>query len=151
MYQLFVFLALFSAAMLAGLMATLLCVFRNLWMQQSDEMAARSFKEFLSFAVGNRLLATLTILPVICTVVIVFVAKPQAAQPLYAYVGGGVFLIFFFLWTAFFNLPAYKEVETWNPERLPDNMRARINRFHRFNAVRLMGASVASILFFLAA
>ena len=150
MYKTFVFLAILSAAMLAGLMTTLLTVVRNVWREQSDEMAAKSFKGFLAHAATNRILSTLSIMPVISGIVIAFITAPHGKHPAYALVGGGIFLVGFFLWTAFFNLPIYKKVAAWDTDKVPVDVRSVIKRFHRVNLVRLFAALVTSILFFMA-
>ncbi len=89
-----------------------------------------------------------TILPVICGIVIAFVTAPNDAHPIFAYIGAGVFFVGFFLWTAFFNLPIYKEVQKWSYDNTPNNVRIIIARFHKVNIVRLLVALTTSILFF---
>lgn len=149
MYQTFIFLAILSAAMLTGLMTTLLTVMRGVWRSESDEMAATNFKAFLAHAATNRALSTLSIMPVISGIVITFVSAPQGSHPLYAKIGAGVFFIGFFLWTAFFNLPIYKKVAAWKEGTAPADTRTLIGRFHQVNIVRLGAALAASILFFM--
>ncbi|MGF6885668.1 hypothetical protein ABIA39_007415 [Nocardia sp. GAS34] len=63
MYRTLAFLAILSAAMLVGLMTTLLTVMRGLWNQQPELDAARNFQDFLQHAGTNRVLSTLTIIP----------------------------------------------------------------------------------------
>jgi hypothetical protein len=46
-YEMVVFLAILSVAMLAGLLTTLLAVMRIIWNEQTDDTAATSFHEFL--------------------------------------------------------------------------------------------------------
>ncbi|GAA1968548.1 DUF1772 domain-containing protein [Kitasatospora viridis] len=151
MYEALVFLAILSAAMLVGLMTTLLTVMRVIWRQQSDEDAARAFQDFLAKAGTNRVLSTLTVIPIVSSIVIAFTGAPNHAAYVCALVGGGVFLAFFFLWTAAFNLPVYKAVAQWGGEGAPADVRVMISRFHRSNSVRLCGAFATSLLFFLAA
>jgi hypothetical protein len=145
-----VYLALLSATMLVGLMTTLLTVMRSMWAGQTDALAAQSFQQFLNFAATNRVLSTLSILPVICSIVIIFIGVPSLMKLVYVLAGGGVFLLGFFIWTALFNLPIYRTVATWDNARVPDNVRSIIGRFHVVNLVRLAAALACSILFFLA-
>ncbi|WP_315743026.1 MULTISPECIES: DUF1772 domain-containing protein [unclassified Bradyrhizobium] len=150
-YELFDFLALLCALMLAGLMLTLSTVMRKMWREQADADAAASFKHFLRSAASNRILSTMSITPVMAALVMAFVTKPADAQVGYAYVGGSIFLVGFFFWTAFFNLPIYKAVDGWTLDETPSDTRKQISRFHRSNAVRLVASLVAAVLFFLAA
>lgn len=150
MYKILVFLAILSAAILTGLMMTLLSVMRSMWLKQSDKDAAKGFKDFLASTSTGRILSTLSIMPVICGIVIAFIAVPNGARPIFAYIGSGVFFVGFFLWTAFFNLPIYKEVEKWSNDKTPNNGRTLIKRFHKVNIVRLLAALSTSILFFMA-
>ncbi|HEY4388686.1 MAG TPA: hypothetical protein VGN34_29905, partial [Ktedonobacteraceae bacterium] len=108
MYSLVVYLALLSATMLVGLMTTLLTVMRSMWARQADAPAAQSLQQFLTYAATNRVLSTLSILPVICSIVIFFIGAPSITQLVYSLVGGSVFLLGFFIWTAIFNLPIYR-------------------------------------------
>ena len=149
-YDIFDFLALLSALMLAGLMTILSTVMRKMWREQNDADAAASFKHFLKCAATDRILSTMSITPVIAALVMAFVAKPKGAQVGYAYVGGGIFLVGFFFWTAFFNLPIYKAVDAWTLAEAPPDTREKIGRFHRSNAVRLVASLVTAVLFFLA-
>jgi Domain of unknown function (DUF1772) len=112
-YDIFDFLALLSALMLAGLMVILSTVMRKMWREQNDADAAAYFKHFLKYAAADRILSTMSITPVIAALVMAFAAKPTGAQVGFAYAGGGIFLVGFFLWTAFFNLPVYKAVDAW--------------------------------------
>lgn len=150
MYKIFIFLAILSASMLAGLMATLLSVMRVMWRKQSDKDASKSFKDFLAHAATNRILSTLSITPVISAIVIAFLNKPDGTRSIYVYIGGGIWFLGFFLWTAFFNLPIYKAVAKWSDNETPNNGRELINRFHNVNIVRLLVSLVTSILFFMA-
>ena len=150
MYKTFVFLGILSAAMLTGLMTTLSSVMRDMWLKQSTEDASKGLKDFLASTGTGRILSTLSIMPVICGIVIAFASKPNGARPLYAYIGAGVFFVGFFLWTAFFNLPIYKEAENWNNGKAPNNVREVIARFHTVNIMRLLAALATSILFFMA-
>lgn len=149
-YEIFDFLALSSALMLAGLMTILASVMRKMWRDQNDADAAASFKHFLKYAATNRILSTMSITPVIAALVMAFVTRPTGAQVGYAYVGGSIFLVGFFLWTAFFNLPIYKAVDAWSLVEAPSDTRVQIGRFHRSNAVRLVTSLVTAVLFFLA-
>lgn len=137
--------------MLVGLMATLLGVMRAMWRSQTDDVAAQSLQDFLRFAGTNRVLSTLTIIPIACAIAIAFIGAPTTAKYVCAMVGGGVFLVGFFLWTAVFNLPIYKMVSGWDLASPPENVRSTISRFHRVNIVRLSAAFITSGLFFLAA
>ena len=150
MYQALAFVAILSAAMLVGLMTTLLTVMRAMWRQQTDEVAARSVQDFLRHAATNRVLSTLTIIPIVCAIVMAFLNAPTTAGHVCALVGGGVFLVGFFLWTAVFNLPIYKTVSQWDVASAPADTRVMIGRFHRVNTVRLTAALATSVLFFLA-
>lgn len=149
-YDICDFLALLSALMLAGLMAILSTVMRKMWREQNDAAAAANFKHFLKYAAADRILSTMSITPVIAALVMAFAAKPAGAQVGYAYVGGGIFLVGFFLWTAFFNLLVYKAVDAWPLGEAPSDTREQICRFHRSNAVRLVASLVTAVLFFLA-
>jgi hypothetical protein len=149
-YSVFVYLALLSATMLLGLMTTLLTVMRPMWAKQTDAVAAQSLQQFLTYAATNRVLSTLSILPVICSVVIFFIGAPSTNQLVYALLGGGIFLLGFFLWTAIFNLPIYRAVAKWDTAKAPDDVRPVLRRFHVVNLVRLAAAFAASLLFFLA-
>ena len=149
-YDIFDFLALLSALMLAGLMTILSTVMRKMWREQNDADAAASFKHFLKCAATDRILSTMSITPVIAALVMAFVVQPKGAQVGYAYVGGGIFLVGFFFWTAFFNLPIYKAVDAWTLAEAPQDTREKIGRFHRSNAVRLVALLVTAVLFFLA-
>lgn len=149
-YSFVVYLALLSAAMLAGLISTLLSVMRSMWARQTDVLAARSFQQFLAYAATNRVLSTLSILPVICAIVVIFIGAPSTSQLVYVLVGGGVFLLGFFIWTAIFNLPIYRSVAKWDTTKVPDNVRSLIRRFHLVNLARLTALLAASILFFMA-
>ena len=150
MYSFIVYLALLSATMLVGLMTTLLTVMRAMWARQTDALAAQSFQQFLTYAATNRVLSTLSILPVICSIVIFFISAPSATQRVYALVGGGVFFLGFFIWTGIFNTPIYRTVAKWDTAKVPDDVRSLIQRFHMSNLVRLTATLAASILFFLA-
>ncbi len=150
MYSFVVYLALLSATMLVGLMTTLLTVMRSMWARQADALAAQSLQQFLLYAATNRVLSTLSILPVICSIVIFFIGAPSTLQLVYALVGGGVFLLGFFIWTAIFNLPIYRTVAKWDTAKAPHDVRSVLRRFHTVNLVRLAAAFAASILFFLA-
>lgn len=154
MYQVLVFAAILASAMLVGLMTTLLSVMRAMWRQQSDRTAARSLQDFLRQAATNRVLSTLTIIPVISAIVIAFLGAPSTVKYDCALAGGGVFLVGFFLWTAMFNLPIYQAVSAWdlasNSTDTPVDTRAVISRFHRVNTVRLSAALATSLLFLLA-
>ena len=149
-YDIFDFLALLSALMLAGVMTILSTVMRKMWREQNDADAAASFKQFLKYAATDRILSTMSITPVIAALVMAFVAQPKGAQVGYAYVGGGIFLVGFFFWTALFNLPIYKAVDAWTLVEAPLDTREKIGRFHRSNAVRLVALLVTAVLFFLA-
>jgi uncharacterized membrane protein len=149
-YSFVVYLALLSATMLVGLMTTLLTVMRPMWARQTDVLAAQSLQQFLAYAATNRVLSTLSILPVICSIVIIFIGAKSTSQLVYALVGGGVFLLGFFIWTAIFNLPIYKTVTKWDTTQAPDDVRSILRRFHVVNLVRLTAAFATSILFFLA-
>jgi uncharacterized membrane protein len=149
-YRIVNFLAVLSASMLAGLMTTLLTVMRRAWLDQTDAGAAASFKNFLNRAATNRVLSTLSITPVVSAIVMAFVAKPPNAHPRYAYIGGCVFFVGFYIWTGVFNLPIYKAVNAWNLSEAPTNTRRLILRFHLSNAVRLLASLATSALFFLA-
>ena len=148
--SLVIYLALLSATMLVGLMTTLLTVMRSMWAKQTDALAAQSFQQFLTFAATNRVLSTLSILPVICSIVIIFIGAPSTTQRVYALVGGGVFFLGFFIWTGIFNTPIYRTVAKWNTTKAPDDVRSVLRRFHASNLVRLTATLVTSILFFLA-
>lgn len=151
MYRTLAFLAILSAAMLVGLMTTLLTVMRGMWNQQSDAGAARGFQDFLQHAATNRVLSTLTIIPIISAVWMAFLHAPDTTAKVCALTGGGVFLIGFFVWTAVFNLPIYKAVAKWDlTEAIPDDVRTEIGRFHASNIGRLTAALATSVLFFLA-
>lgn len=150
MYQFLVFLAVMSAAMLVGVMTMLLTVMRVMWRQQSDAAAAASLHDFLRYAATNRLLGTLGILPVVCAIGIAFLGAPSATQYVYSLVGGAVFLVGFFVWTAVFNLPIYKAVSQWDLTPTPPEARSIINRFHRANTVRLAAGCATTMLYFLA-
>jgi uncharacterized membrane protein len=150
MYSFVVYLALLSATMLVGLMTTLLTVMRSMWARQEDVMAAQSLQQFLLYAATNRVLSTLSILPVICSIVIFFIGAPSTPQLVYALIGGAVFLLGFFIWTAIFNLPIYRTVAKWDTTKAPHDVRSVLRRFHIVNLVRLAAAFAASILFFLA-
>ena len=149
-YDIFDFLALLNALMLAGVMTILSTVMHKMWREQNDADAAASFKRFLEYATTNRILSTMSITPVIAALVMAFVAKPAGSQAGYAYAGGGIFFVGFFLWTAFFNLPVYKAVNAWTLIETPSDTREQIGRFHRSNAVRLAASLVTAVLFFLA-
>ncbi|HEY4453959.1 MAG TPA: DUF1772 domain-containing protein [Pseudonocardiaceae bacterium] len=150
MYQALVFAAILSSAMLVGLMTTLLSVMRAMWRQQTDHAAARSLQDFLRHAATNRVLSTLTILPIACAIAVAFLGGPTTAKYVCALSGGGVFLVGFFLWTAVFNLPIYKTVSQWDLTSAPEDTRSIIGRFHRVNIVRLIAALATSLLFLLA-
>ncbi len=151
MYHVMAYLAIVSAAMLAGLMTTLLSVFRSMWNRLGDRDAASAFQDFLRHAATNRILSTLTIVPIICAIVMAFLTAPTPAKYVCALVGGGVFLLGFFLWTAAFNLPIYRAVATWDPAAtVPTDTRALITRFHRVNIGRLVAALATTVLFFIA-
>ena len=149
-YEIFDFLALLSALMLAGLMTMLASVMRKIWREQNDAAAAASFKQFLKHAATNRILSTMSITPVVAAIAMAFVTRPTGAQVGYAYAGGSIFFVGFFLWTAFFNLPIYKAVDAWTLAEAPSDTRVQISRFHRSNAVRLVASLVTAVLFFLA-
>ncbi|MFB9931858.1 anthrone oxygenase family protein [Amycolatopsis halotolerans] len=151
MYQVLIFAAILAAAMLVGLMATLLSVMRAMWRGQADDDAARNLQDFLRHAATNRILSTLTIIPIACSIALGFLGAPTAAKYACAMTAGGVFLTGFFLWTAVFNLPIYTTVSRWDLATTPADVRSVISRFHRVNAVRLCAALIASGLFFLAA
>jgi uncharacterized membrane protein len=145
-----IYTALLSSSMLAGLMAVLLAVMRKAWSAQPDLLAAREFKQFLTFAAKNRVLSTLSVLPVLCPALAVCF-RPRGTPPLAFALGGcGVFLLGFFVWTALFNLPIYRAVERWDVAEVPADLRAMLRRFHTANAVRLAAALCASALFFVA-
>ncbi|MBU3067829.1 DUF1772 domain-containing protein [Nocardia sp. NEAU-G5] len=151
MYRTLAFLAILSAAMLVGLMTTLLTVMRGLWNQQSEPDAARNFQDFLQHAGTNRVLSTLTIIPVISGVWMAFLHAPSSTAKVYALTGGGVFLLGFFIWTAIFNLPIYKAVAKWSlADATPADVRTQIRRFHISNIGRLTAALATSVLFFVA-
>ncbi|MFJ9367585.1 anthrone oxygenase family protein [Nocardia sp. NPDC101769] len=151
MYRTLAFLAILSAAMLVGLMTTLLTVMRGLWNQQSEADAARSFQDFLKHAGTNRVLSTLTIIPIISAIWMAFLHAPDTTAKVCALTGGGVFLLGFFIWTAVFNLPIYKAVDKWRlAEATPDDVRTEIRRFHASNLGRLTAATATSVLFFVA-
>ncbi|MBU3065454.1 DUF1772 domain-containing protein [Nocardia sp. NEAU-G5] len=151
MYRTLAFLAILSAAMLVGLMTTLLTVMRGLWNQQPELDAARNFQDFLQHAGTNRVLSTLTIIPVISGVWMAFLHAPDTTAKVCAVTGGGVFLLGFFIWTAIFNLPIYKAVARWNlTEATPADVRTQIRRFHTSNIGRLTAALVTAVLFFVA-
>lgn len=150
-YELCDFLALASALMLAGLMTALSTIMRKLWRGQADAEAAAGFKGFLRWAATDRFLSTMSIVPVIAPFAMALAAKPKDAQAGYAYCGGAVFFIGFFLWTAIFNLPIYKAVRAWTPCPTPADTRVQIRRFHRSNLVRLGSALMTAALFFMAA
>jgi len=150
MYSFVVYLALLSATMLVGLMTTLLTVMRPMWAKQAEALAAQSLQQFLTYAATNRVLSTLSILPVICSIVIFFIGAPRTTLLVYALCGGGVFLLGFFIWTAIFNLPIYRTVAKWDIAKAPDDVRSVLRRFHAVNLVRLAAAFAASILFFMA-
>lgn len=147
-YEICDFLALSSALMLAGLMTMLATVMSKIWREQNDAAAAASFKHFLKYAATNRILSTMSITPVIAALVMAFVTKPAGARVEYAYIAGCIFLVGFFLWTAFFNLPIYKAVDAWTLAEVPSDTRLQIGRFHCSNAVRLVAALVTALLFF---
>ncbi len=149
-YGFVVYVALLSTTMLVGLMTTLLTVMRSMWTKQVDALAAQSLQQFLAYAATNRVLSTLSILPVICSIVIIFIGAPSTTQLVFALVGGGVFLLGFFIWTAIFNLPIYRTVTKWDTTKAPEDVRSVLRRFHIVNLVRLTAAFAASILFFLA-
>jgi uncharacterized membrane protein len=149
-YQAFAFVAILSAAMLVGLMTTLLTVMRAMWRQQTDQAAAHALQDFLRHAATNRVLSTLTVLPILSAIVIAFLGGPTTAKYVCALVGGGVFLVGFFLWTAVFNLPIYRTVSHWDLASTPTDTRRIIGRFHRVNIVRLIAALATSLLFLLA-
>lgn len=150
-YDIFDFLALLSAFMLAGLMAILSTVMCKIWRDQNDADAAANFKNFLKYAVSDRILSIMSITPVIAAFAMAFVAKPAGAQVGYAYAGGFIFFVGFFIWTTFFNLPVYKAVDAWTLIEAPSDTREQIGRFHRSNAVRLVASLVTAVLFYLAA
>jgi uncharacterized membrane protein len=150
MYELLTFLALLSAAMLAGLMATLVSVMRVMWQREADTDAASHLQEFLRYAARNRVLSTLSIVPVIAAIAIVFVGAPSRGQLVYALLGGGLFLVGFFLVTAVFNLPVYNAIMGWDVAELPAGWRSVLGRLHLVNAVRLAAALASGTLFFLA-
>jgi uncharacterized membrane protein len=155
MYQLLIFTAILSTAMLAGLMTTLLIVMRPMWRQQTDDVAARSLRDFLRHASTNRILITVTNLPAICAIVIGFLGAPARSGYAFALAGGGVFLVGFLVCTALVNLPIYRAVLRWNlesdAEPARQEVRRALRRFHRSNVIRLGSALAASALFFLAA
>ena len=150
MYQVLIFAAILAAAMLVGLMVTLLSVMRSLWRSQADSAAAQSLRDFLRYAATNRVLSTLTIIPIVCSIAIGFLGAPTTTKYACALAGGGVFLVGFFLWTAVFNLPIYTTVSRWDLASTPADVRSIISRFHRVNIVRLSAALITSGLFFLA-
>ncbi|GAB2520141.1 anthrone oxygenase family protein [Nocardia heshunensis] len=151
MYRTLDFLAILSAAMLVGLMTTLLTVMRGLWDEQPELEAARNFQAFLQHAGTNRILSTLTIIPIISAVWMAFLHAPSTTAKVCALTGGGVFLLGFFLWTAIFNLPIYKAVAKWNlTESTPSDVRKQIRHFHASNLGRLTAALATTILFFVA-
>ncbi len=150
MYNFIVYLALLSATMLVGLMTTLLTVMRSMWARQTDALAAQSFQQFLTYAATNRVLSTLSILPVICSIVIFFIGAPSTTQRTYDLIGGGVFFLGFFIWTGIFNTPIYMTVAKWDTAKTPDDVRSLLRRFHASNLVRLIATLATSILFFLA-
>jgi uncharacterized membrane protein len=149
-YQVLVFVAILASAMLVGLMTTLLSVMRAMWRQQADQAAAGSLQDFLRHAATNRVLSTLTVVPLISAIAIAFIGAPTTAKYGFALAGGGIFLVGFFLWTAVFNLPIYRTVSGWDLASIPEDTRSIIGRFHRVNIVRLIAALATSLLFFLA-
>jgi uncharacterized membrane protein len=149
-YQAFVFAAILSSTMLVGLMTTLLTVMRAMWRAQADQAAAQSLRDFLAHAATNRVLSTLTVIPILSAIVIAFLGGPTPADHVRALVGGGVFLVGFFLWTAVFNLPIYRTVSQWDLASTPTDTRLIISRFHRVNTVRLIAALATSLLFLFA-
>jgi hypothetical protein len=150
MYRVMAYAAIVSAAMLMGLMTTLLSVFRLMWARLDERGAAAAFQQFLRYAATSRVLSTLTIVPVVSAIVIAFLDAPTAKYAC-ALIGGGVFLLGFFVWTAIFNLPIYRTVASWDPVvTTPSNTRALIARFHLVNIGRLVSALATTILFFLA-
>jgi hypothetical protein len=149
-YRVMAYLAIVSAAMLMGLLITLLSVFRSIWDRLDERAAAAAFQDFLRHAATNRVLSTLTIVPIISAIVIAFLDAP-AAKYTCALAGGGVFLFGFFAWTAAFNQPIYRIVANWRPATTtPPNTRAVIARFHLVNVGRLISALATTILFFAA-
>ena len=150
MYSFVIYVAELSATMLVGLMVTLLTVMRSMWAKQEDARAAQSFQQFLTYAATNRVLSTLSILPVICSIVTIFIGTPSTTQRIYAFVGGGVFFLGFFIWTGIFNTPIYRTVAKWDTTKIPGDVRSLIRRFHTSNLVRLTAVLATSILFFLA-
>ena len=145
-----VFLAILSVAMLAGLLTTLLAVMRIIWNEQTDDTAATSFHEFLDRASTNPVLATLCVIPVVCTVALIFLGAPSTTQLTYAMTGGGIFFVGFLLWTVVLNLPVYRIVAAWEPHAPHPDVRKIIRRFHVYNLVRLGSSLAAGVLFFLA-
>ena len=150
MHEVLIYVAIVSAAMLAGLMTALLVVFRPMWNRQSDAIVRSGFSDFLHYAGTNRVLSTLSILPVLCGIGLIFARSPETAPFVFGILGGAVFLVGFFLWTAFFNLPIYRAVGTWTDDTPPGEVRALIHRFHMVNIVRLGSALAATVLFMLA-
>jgi uncharacterized membrane protein len=145
-----IFIALVSASALAGLMTALLVVMRKIWAGQTDAQAANSFKEFLGQAARNRVLSTLSVLPIVCPLVAIFYHPERSGQLRFALVGCGIFLLGFYLWTGVFNLPIYRAVDRWDLTKTPDDVRAWLRRFHTANAVRLSASLCASAFFFAA-
>jgi uncharacterized membrane protein len=145
-----IYTALLSSSMLAGLMAVLLSVMRRVWAEQSNLSAAREFRQFLTFAAKNRLLSTLSVLPVLCPLLALCFRPRGAPYPAFALAGCGVFLVGFFIWTAIFNLPIYRAVDRWDVTEAPVDLRVMLRRFHIANTVRLAAALCASAFFFVA-
>lgn len=151
MYEVLVFAGLLPAAMMTGLMTTLLVVFRPMWDRQPDDAAAVGFRDFVAHAAGNRILTALSLIPALCAAGIAVVGAPGTTELAYAVAGGGVYFVGFFLWTMIFNLPIYRAVAAWTDAPPYRDARALMRRFHLNNAVRLACALATSVLFFLAA
>ena len=151
MYLALVFVALLSAAMMVGLMTTLLTVMGPMWRRQSDDVAARSLQDFLRIAPGNPILQGLTVLPPAVGLAIVVIGAPAGGQYLCALLGGAVFAAGFTAWTVVVNLPIYRTVAAWSLTAAPPDFRAVLGQFQRANAVRLAAALATTVLFFLAA
>ncbi|WP_158888008.1 anthrone oxygenase family protein [Amycolatopsis anabasis] len=151
MYEVLVYLSVVSAAMLVGLMTTLLTVLRPIWAQQPEDAAARSFQTFLRFATPNPILLLLSFIPVISAIIIAFLDAPGTGEYVSALVGGGVFFVGYFACTALVNTPIYKIVMTWDPETSPEAVTPLLQRFHKVNLIRLAATVATTILFFAAA
>lgn len=145
-----IFIALLSASMLAGLMVALLTVMRKVWARQDEATAAHSFKEFLTQAARNRVLSTLSVLPIVCPLIAVFCRPGRSGQLKFALAGCSIFLLGFYVWTGLINLPIYRAVDRWDLTKTPDNVRTYLRRFHTANIVRLGALICASALFFAA-